>query len=224
MSTISEKIARLLALASSPYQAEDKEALLKARQLMAEHKLRPEDINPQENSRVIRAHTGVSTTKLSTPWAVSLASIIADRYCCRSFHTTWKGRKTAEIGFAGLEDDFKACKLAFRYAHSYIMSSCRKIKKDAHGWHTAVQIRQMCHSYGWGFCAGLERAFEAQTEQHQEWGLVMAVPKAVEESMSDMKMVTYAKPQKGGWDDRYLAMGFQDGKDFGSTRRLKHGA
>ena len=67
MSTISEKIARLLALASSPYEAEAKEALLKARQLMAEHKLRPEDINPQENSRVIRAHTGVSTTKLSTP-------------------------------------------------------------------------------------------------------------------------------------------------------------
>ena len=57
MSTISEKIARLLALASSPYEAEAKEALLKARQLMAEHKLRPEDINPQ-GSQPCQYHRG----------------------------------------------------------------------------------------------------------------------------------------------------------------------
>lgn len=41
---IKDKIAKLLALAESPNENEAKAALLKARELMAEHKLRPEDV------------------------------------------------------------------------------------------------------------------------------------------------------------------------------------
>ena len=41
MSKITEKIAKLLALAESPYEEEAKAALLQARRLMAEHKLMP---------------------------------------------------------------------------------------------------------------------------------------------------------------------------------------
>ena len=54
MSKITEKIAKLLALAESPYEEEAKAALLQARRLMAEHKLMPEDIEPQENKKVIQ--------------------------------------------------------------------------------------------------------------------------------------------------------------------------
>ena len=41
---IKDKIAKLLALAESPNENEARAALLKARELMAEHKLRPEDV------------------------------------------------------------------------------------------------------------------------------------------------------------------------------------
>ena len=54
MSKITEKIAKLLALAESPYEEEAKAALLQARRLMAEHKLMPEDIEPQDNKKVIQ--------------------------------------------------------------------------------------------------------------------------------------------------------------------------
>lgn len=54
MSKITEKIAKLLALAESPYEEEAKAALLQARRLMAEHKLMPEDIEPQEKRRWFR--------------------------------------------------------------------------------------------------------------------------------------------------------------------------
>lgn len=60
MSKITEKIAKLLALAESPYEEEAKAALLQARRLMAEHKLMPEDIEPQENKRVIQECVGVT--------------------------------------------------------------------------------------------------------------------------------------------------------------------
>lgn len=71
MSKITEKIAKLLALAESPYEEEAKAALLQARRLMAEHKLMPEDIEPQENKNVIQECVGVTCTKLSSPWTVS---------------------------------------------------------------------------------------------------------------------------------------------------------
>lgn len=112
MSTeITEKISRLLALAASPYEAEARAALLKARQLMAEHKLCPEDITPPERQRVIKESTGVTSTKMSSPWAVQLSAIIGEHYCCRHYILNIKGRKIHEIGFVGFEDDYKVCKM-----------------------------------------------------------------------------------------------------------------
>ena len=85
MSKITEKIAKLLALAESPYEEEAKAALLQARRLMAEHKLMPEDIEPQENKKVIQECVGVTCTKLSSPWTVYLSTLIATHYCCRPY-------------------------------------------------------------------------------------------------------------------------------------------
>lgn len=55
---IRDKIAKLLALADSPSEAEAKAALLKARELMAKHKLRPEEIKKAENVKVIKETIG----------------------------------------------------------------------------------------------------------------------------------------------------------------------
>ena len=59
---IRDKIAKLLALADSPSEAEARAALLKARELMAKHKLRPEEIKKAENVKVIKETIGVSCT------------------------------------------------------------------------------------------------------------------------------------------------------------------
>ena len=65
-STISEKVANLLALASNnPNENEAKAALLKARELMAKHKLRPEDCKKSENVRVIHELVGVECTAMT---------------------------------------------------------------------------------------------------------------------------------------------------------------
>ena len=105
MSKITEKIAKLLALAESPYEEEAKAALLQARRLMAEHKLMPEDIEPQENKKVIQECVGVTCTKLSSPWTVYLSTLIAAHYCCRPYRSSVHGRKVPEIGLIGIEDD-----------------------------------------------------------------------------------------------------------------------
>ena len=104
MSKITEKIAKLLALAESPYEEEAKAALLQARRLMAEHKLMPEDIEPQENKKVVQECVGVTCTKFSSPWTVYLSTLIAAHYCCRPYRSSVHGGKVSEIGFIGMED------------------------------------------------------------------------------------------------------------------------
>lgn len=219
MSTgITEKISRLLALAVSPYEAEARAALLKARQLMAEHKLCPEDITPPERQRVVKESTGVTSTKLSSPWAVQLSAIIGEHYCCRHYILNIKGRKIHEIGFVGFEDDYKVCRMVYRYAFESIMPRCADIKKQR-GYSAAV-LRQMCNSYGWGFCQGLQAAFEEQSAQHQEWGLVMVIPKPVQDVVEGMKKVTYARPSANGWHREYANMGYADGQKFDVSHRI----
>ena len=66
-STIREKIAHLLALAESPEPAEAKAALLRARELMAKYKLRPEECVEEKNAKVVRELVGVSCTAMTNP-------------------------------------------------------------------------------------------------------------------------------------------------------------
>ena len=222
MSKITEKIAKLLALAESPYEEEAKAALLQARRLMAEHKLMPEDIEPQENKKVVQECVGVTCTKLSSPWTVYLSTLIAAHYCCRPYRSHAHGSKVSEIGFIGMEDDFKLCKLAFLYAYDCISSRCRQIRTQKE--YSAKTLREMCNSYGWGFCRGLSAAFQKQEAEHHEWELVMVVPQAVEDAVSKMKRSSYKISSTSSMNHQYAAMGYADGQEFDMRRRLEPSA
>lgn len=111
MSTIKEKIAKLLALSTSPNEKEAQEALLKARELMAKHKLRPEECREGQDAKVVRQTIGVECTKMTDAWALELGVIIGNRYCCRAYRQHPKRAKKVMLGFVGLEDDFEvACR------------------------------------------------------------------------------------------------------------------
>ena len=58
MASLTDKIAHLLALANSPYEAEAKAALLKARQLMAKYKLTLADVTPSGPQQLRRRALG----------------------------------------------------------------------------------------------------------------------------------------------------------------------
>jgi len=82
----------------------------------------------------------------------------------------------------------------------------------------------MCNSYGWGFCRGLSAAFQKQEAEHQEWGLVMVVPQAVEDAVSKMKRSSYKISSTSSMNRQYAAMGYVDGQEFDMHRRLKPSA
>ena len=62
-----ERIRKILALAESPNEHEAKAALLKARQLMAEHKLSESEIRDTGKSNVLEVDSGLTCSKRRFP-------------------------------------------------------------------------------------------------------------------------------------------------------------
>ena len=69
-------------------------------------------------------------------------------YCRRPYRSHAHGSKVSEIGFIGMEDDFKLCKLAFLYAYDCISSRCRQIRTQKE--YSAKDASGDVNSYGWG--------------------------------------------------------------------------
>lgn len=215
-SNIREKIVHLLALAESPEPEEAKAALLRARELMAKHKLRLEECMDAKEAKVIRKTIGVSCTAMTNPWACALSAIIAEHYCCQAFRSRGRGQRTNVIGIVGLEDDFEIAKRIFLYAYDCVISaikhSVRKDPQDPPGTY-----REKCNAFGWGFVYGVDAAFREQEEEHKDWGLV--VPKEVTDSMSDMgKKATFGKDKNN--HSNYKDAGYMEGKKFDPTHRI----
>lgn len=223
MIDIKDKIAKLLALADSPNEHEAKAALLKARELMAEHKLRPEEIKKTENVKVINRTIDITCTKMTNTWATRLSAIIAEHYCCKSFRNHRYGEKKVTIGFVGLEDDFEICVRIFRYAFDCVESRCKAIRAEYKGLASADYLRKITNAYGYGFCSGLKDAFEEQEEEHeQEWGLVMVTPQAVVDAMKDMgKASSYGKADFSGDKIHFAREGYEDGQKFDPSTKLE---
>lgn len=223
---IKDKIAKLLALAESPNENEAKAALLKARELMAQHKLRPEDCSKETNVKVRRELLDVQVSKTKYHWAIALSAVIAEHYCCRAFRNHQKGARMYTIGFVGLEDDFEVCKKIFLYAFDCAKRCADDIFDYSH-YYDAGYRRSLAEAYGRGFVEGLKSAFRRQdVENEQEWGLVLVVPKAVEDVMATMGKRRFKKRlELEDWQQRdALAKGYADGEKFDPSTKLESGA
>ena len=222
---VGERVAKLLALAGNNSSEEEaKAALLKARELMAKHKLRPEDCKESEKQKVVQSLIGVSVTARKCAWGVDLSAIIARHYCCIAYREHCGGSQTQNIGFVGLEDDFKICTDVFRYAFEFAKRRSEEIfQKDA-GLYSARERRQNAEAYGAGFCDGLQDAFQEQQEQHQEWGLVMVVPQVVRNTeIGQKKPKFYGKSMRErlhAANADAMKSGYRDGHSFDPAKSL----
>lgn len=210
---IRDKISKLLALADSPNEHEAKAALLKARELMAVHKLQPEDMAKVKSSKVIKKTVGITCTKMTNSWATKLSAVIAEHYCCKAYREHYPYSKKVKIGFIGLEEDFDICTKMYEYAFGFLDNRCKSIKKSRKDIYPSAKCRDMANSYGFGFCSGLEYALKKQKEEHQEWGIVLAAPKEVMDVVQTIgKASSYTEAKL---DDRELVQeGYRDGQKF----------
>lgn len=171
-----DKIRKLLALAKSPEPEEAKFALLKARKLMAEHKLSERDLE-ERNTTVIKRAIRETFSKKANSWMDPLSIVIGENYCCSAFRCKISAKTTVwHVGFIGLEGDIEICVKIFRYAVRCIKSEQKKLRKQHRDYYTPQEIAKICDSYGYGFARGVYEAFTRQNEENQEYGLVLKVP------------------------------------------------
>lgn len=213
-----EKIRKLLALAESPNEHEAKAALLKARQLMAEHKLIEAELEDSGSQNVRNIRTDITCSKRRCPWIVRLSAVIAKNYCCTPCRYRERRKQTQTIGFFGLENDVEVCASIFRYAVDCILSEVRQITKDNRHYGSAA-VQQLCNDYGYGFTAGLKQAFSKQEQENaDQWGLILSIPEEVLKATEHMKKKPFQtkRPLRGQEYQR----GYQDGQEFDPSKRL----
>ena len=202
---IKGKIRHLLALAESPNENEARAALLKARELMARHKLTEAELGEAERQAVRNTLT---------------SAVIGESYCCKGYRTHTKGRQTQTIGFIGLEDDVEICVAIFKYAVDCIRAGVKAVEKECAGYYPWY-VRQQRDSYGYGFARGIQTALERQDEEKRdEWGLVLVMPKEVQEASQHLGKEDFKARTEDTIDHRAYSQGYAQGKEFDPSRRL----
>lgn len=216
-----EKIRKLLALAESPNEHEAKAALLKARQLMAEHKLTERDCKDAEKQEVKDIHTDITCSKRRNPWIVDLSAVIGENYCCKGYRNRRYGEQTNYIGFIGLEDDVEVCVSIFKYAVDCVLSEIKRIKKENSCYYSSY-VKKICDSYGYGFVSGVSEAFRKQQEENEQgWGLVLVMPQEVIEASRHLGHKEFKSRAEEDISESAYAKGFYDGEEFDPTKRLQ---
>lgn len=220
---IKGKIRNLLALAESPNENEAKAALLKARELMAKHKLSEMELGESEGRTVRNIKTDVTFSKRRDPWISELSAVIGENYCCKGYRSRRQGKQTQTIGFIGLSDDVEICIAIFKYAVDCIRAKIEFIKKENTAY-VHQYVKTLCDSYGYGFTAGISNAFNKQQEENKaEWGLVLVMPKEVEDASQYLGREEFrAKVEDYLISDSYQK-GFFDGEKFDPSQRLGDG-
>lgn len=221
-----QKIKKLLALAESPNENEARVALLKARELMAEHHLSEEDCVGEGSQKIVRFKTAFSCTKMVNPWMIPLSGVICTAYRCLPMTSRFHGAKTYGIGMIGFEEDVSLCHELFAYAVRFVEDRNKKMAAEMGKIGApAKYIRQLKNSYGYGFTIGLQEAIELQNgAKKQEWGLVLVTPNEVKESVSDMGSLTFeSNAEKEVSRSDYLE-GYKDGREFNTRSVLRAGA
>ena len=220
---IKGKIRHLLALAESPNENEARAALLKARELMAKHKLTEAELGEAEKQAVRKMLTDITCSKRRDPWISGLSAIIGESYCCKGYRNHTKGRQTQTIGFIGFEDDVEICVAIFKYAVDCIRGGIKAIENELAGYYPWY-IRQQRDSYGYGFASGIRTALERQDkEKHGEWGLILVMPKEVQEAAQSLGKKDFKARTLDTIDPHTYAQGYEEGKEFAPAHRLGEG-
>lgn len=179
-----EEIKRLLTPMESLNENEVKATLLKARQIMAEHKIMETKGLQHKVKDVL---TDVSCSRQRNPWIMDLADLVGEYYCCQGYMSHKPGKQTQYIGFVGLEDDVEICMVVFKYALDCALSGIKHIRKENDGCESGY-IKQFCDSYGYGFAAGIEAALEKQREEKGDgWESVLSLPEEVVEATRNIE-------------------------------------
>lgn len=212
---IIDKIEKLLSLAGSDNENEARDAMAKARELMAKYEIKREQLlEGQEEGRPVVHYTSPS---FRDDWCQMVASVIANNFRCRAVMTSFRRSGGAyRIKFFGYDEDAKICVNVFKYAVKVVrkrFATLRAIYADA----GRKFARNEKMNYVEGFCYGLEKNFEKQKAQSESFALVLVTPPAVVEYVDNIPGLQEGKSRGYETSKEHALLrktGYIDGKEF----------
>lgn len=215
---VKRKIKKLLALSTSPYEGEARAALLKAKELMAKHKLSNMDLeDPKKQEMVHKACDSIKwTTDSGEVWIANLCTVIADNYCCVTAWYTPGRTRTHILEITGMQEDVDLCADVIEYAVGFVRGAIKHMQRR----NRITDPRTVASSYATGFISGLQMAYEDQKEEHPEWGLVVVETedlKAYKDSLGSKSV----KTRRTGFDPLSHTAGFNDGREFNASKVIQ---
>lgn len=209
---IVKKIKRLLALSSSDNTHEAESAMLKAQELLVKHNLELSEIEDYKERKVKEDVTGITFTKAR--WKGRLAKVIASNFKCETYYRTYRSHK---VTFLGLEEDVMICKIMTEYAIECIKKVSSKIARAYR--EQGRSAKGVENDFALGFIEGIQSKFEEQRQKNEEWGLVLVVPKEVQDAYNGIQFTGKGvnPPQYQGLEDVYFN-GYYEGKKFDINR------
>lgn len=209
---VSDKIRKLLALATSSNEAEAKSALMKARALMAEHKLSEADIADVKDQQVVEIDTGFTFSARRDLWLPRVCRVIAEHMCC-TILSSRQTTQTSSVNVVGLEDDVALAVEAIKFAVNYVREQNKSTEKNMKRQKFSSRvIASHKLSYGYGFADGMKAAYEAGDQS--EWGLVLQKPQAVEDFISDLDLEWRHIKSSTRLSNSAWNAGFTDGQNY----------
>ena len=194
MDNVVEKIRKLLAKATSQNEHEAQAALLKARELMAKHKLTEMDVGdakPANRKLKNVGFTDVLYSAKTNTWFPKLAAVIAENHCCAAVTATLKNSIQRMEMFTGLDDDPEMALEVFRYAVQHIKDRVKQERKAINAryeWQDSrnYAVRRFENSYAEGFASALRQQYKEQFKNAVDpnndcMALVMVVPQEVKD-------------------------------------------
>lgn len=191
---IKNRIRKLLSIAEdSEFEGEVQSALLKARQLMAEHDLNENDVtDAKSRGDVVVEEIYVGARQVL--WKSLLCKVIAENFRCMSYNTTIRLRYNKNhvyVVIMGRYDDVQIAKQAYKKAENGAEKLARGIHKIFKRLtDPSVTWKSAKNSFFLGFVKGLNEKFEEQDRQHQEWGLVLVRDDEVDAKYNSIPMRT----------------------------------
>lgn|SRR5699024_1614555 len=220
---IIRRVNKLLALAEDNSSVEESQtAFLQAQQMMVKYGVDPSDLDISEESKRVLEKSGSDYKRLFW-WERRLASIVAKNFRCKNYinNKYIEGKKQVQrrIMFMGRDEDVNLAREMYKLAREATLfyTKCYMQQNDLKG--SSVK-----NDYILGFVDGLEEKFEDQiNSQSQEWGLVLVVPKNVEERYKkEVTGTLYHKIPDVNSDEHY-SEGYEDGNAIDYTKSTVKG-
>ena len=222
-----KRIKKLFAIANSASDAESDSAMAQAQKLMAEHHIRSSEVKALEEDRDVNIKSsGIDYSNFA--WQLRLALVIAENFRCRVYHTRASKRfhSCRKVSFLGEGEDSDIALSVFSFA-----IETGRIRALEHVGERRLLSRLRIDDYTLGtikytfldgFVKGVGEMFSKQKEKNQQWGLVLVVPKTVEDAFDRLELAK-SRPINDRSSNKFAGdrqCGFAEGLKFRPDSRV----